>query len=57
MLVLAAAQPVRAEGIDVRGASLVAAEEGYYLEATFDIALSSVLEDALNKGVPLHFLV
>jgi hypothetical protein len=57
MLVLAAAQPARAQGIDVRGAALVAAEDGYYLEATFDIALTSVLEDALNKGVPLHFLV
>jgi hypothetical protein len=35
----------------------VAAEDGYYLEATFDIALTGALEEALNKGVPLHFLV
>ena len=38
-------------------AALVAAEDGYYLEATFEIALTRALEDALNKGVPLHFLV
>lgn len=48
---------VRADGIEVRGAALVAAEDGYYVEATFEIALTSALEDALNKGVPLHFLV
>ena len=56
-LALLAAHAARAEGIDVRGAALVAAEDGYYLEATFDIALTSALEEALNKGVPLHFLV
>jgi hypothetical protein len=57
ILVLPAVQPARAEGIEVRGAALVAAEDGYYLEATFEVALNSVLEDALHKGVPLHFLV
>ena len=46
-----------AEGIDVRSAALVPADDGYYLDATFDIALTNALEDALNKGVPLHFLV
>jgi hypothetical protein len=57
LFALVAAQPARAEGIEVRGAALVAAEDGYYLEATFDIALTNALEDALNKGVPLHFLL
>jgi hypothetical protein len=51
------ATATRAEGIEVRGAALVAAEEGYYVEATFEIALTGALEDALNKGIPLHFLV
>ena len=46
-----------ADGIEVRSAALVAAEDGYYVEASFEIALTSALEDALNKGVPLHFLV
>jgi len=56
-LSLLAAPVAQAEGIDVRHAALVAGEEGYYLEADFDIALNSTLEDALNKGVPLHFLL
>jgi hypothetical protein len=51
------ALPARAEGIIVRDATLVAAEEGYYLEADFEISLNSTLEDALNKGVPLYFLL
>ena len=46
-----------AEGIEVRHASLVAGEEGYYLEADFEIALNPTLEEALNKGVPLYFLL
>lgn len=46
-----------AEGIDVRNAALVAGEEGYFLEADFEITLNSTLEDALNKGVPLYFLL
>ena len=49
--------PAAAEGIEVKNAALVPAEDGYYLEATFDITLTSVLEAALHKGVPLHFLV
>src|SRR4030081_3155646 len=46
-----------AEGIDVRNAALVAGEEGYFLEADFEVVLNSTLEDALNKGVPLYFLL
>lgn len=50
-----AAVPARAEGIEVKRAALVAAEEGYFLEAEFDVALTHILEDALNKGIPLYF--
>lgn len=50
-----AAAPAHAQGIDVRRASLQNAEEGYVLEADFDIVLTHSLEDALNKGVPLYF--
>ena len=46
----------QAEGIEVRHAALVEGEEGHYLEADFEITLNTTLEDALNKGVPLHFL-
>ena len=48
---------VQAEGISVHRATLAAGEEGYYLEADFEIALNPTLEEALNKGVPLYFLL
>lgn len=51
------AAPAQADGIEVKKAALVAAEDGYFLEADFDIALTPTLEDALNKGVPLYFLL
>lgn len=54
---LALATLAHAEGIEVRNAALVAGEEGYFLEADFEISLNSTLEDALNKGVPLYFLL
>lgn len=55
VLASAAVPPARAEGIEVRKAALIAAEDGYYLEAEFDVALTHTLEEALNKGVPLYF--
>jgi hypothetical protein len=54
---VAVAAPVRAEGIEVQRAALVAVDDGYVLEADFEIALTATLEDALNKGVPLYFAV
>ena len=56
-LALFAAAAARADGIEVRSAALVSSEDGYYLEASFEIVLTNVLEEALSKGVPLHFLV
>lgn len=56
-LLLVMGAGARAEGIEVRNAALVAGEEGYFLEADFEIALNPTLEDALNKGVPLYFLL
>ena len=44
-----------ANGIEVRKAALLATEEGYVLEAEFDVGLTPTLEDALNKGVSLYF--
>ena len=57
VLLFLAAPAAQAEGIDVSRAALVAAEEGYFLEADFGVALNPTLEDALNKGVPLYFLL
>jgi Domain of unknown function (DUF4390) len=54
-LLVCAATPAAADGIEVKSAALVRAEEGYYLDAEFAITLTSTLEDALNKGVPLYF--
>ena len=47
----------QAEGIEVRHAALVTGEEGYFLEADFEIVLNATLDEALNKGVPLYFLL
>jgi len=52
---VASATPARADGIEVRKAALISAEDGYVLEAEFDVTLTHTLEEALNKGVPLHF--
>jgi hypothetical protein len=56
-LALAAAVPAEADGIEVRTATLAAAENGYYLEAEFNIKLTHTLEEALSKGIPLYFLL
>ncbi|HSQ02663.1 MAG TPA: DUF4390 domain-containing protein [Burkholderiales bacterium] len=56
-LALATAFSAHAQGIDVRRAAFYMAEDAYVLEAEFDIALTHTLEEALNKGVPLYFLL
>jgi hypothetical protein len=45
-----------ADRVEVKQAALRMNEEGWLLEADFDIALNPTLEGALNKGVPLYFL-
>jgi uncharacterized protein DUF4390 len=57
VFLLLAAPVAQAEGIEIRRAALVAGEEGYFLEADFEVALNPTLADALNKGVPLYFLL
>jgi len=52
---VALAAPARADGIEVRNAALISAEDGYVLEAEFGVSLTHTLEEALNKGVPLYF--
>lgn len=56
---LAAGSPLcaRADGIEVSKAALSAGEDSYVLEANFDIALTPTLEDVLNKGVSLYFVL
>ena len=57
VLLLALSVPAAAEGISVSSAAIVPAEDGYQLEASFDIQFSPRLEEAVNRGVPLYFIV
>src|SRR5205823_1497464 len=46
-----------AEGIDVRTTSIEPTDDGWQLQADFDIQFSPRLEEAVNRGVPLYFIV
>ncbi|MDO9188578.1 MAG: DUF4390 domain-containing protein [Sulfurimicrobium sp.] len=49
---------MRAEtGIQVKTAELDMVDEVYQLKADFEVNFSQAVEDALNKGVPLNFVV
>lgn len=41
----------------IRSAELAPTDSAYLLNADFDLAFSEEMETALNKGVPLHFLI
>jgi Domain of unknown function (DUF4390) len=56
-LAIVASVPAWAQGVEVKQAALNSTEEGYVVTAQFEIALTHTLEDALNKGVSLYFLV
>ena len=45
-----------AEGIAVKSVVLEAAEDGWSIDAEFDIQFSPRLEEAVNRGVPLYFV-
>lgn len=58
LALLACAIPARAaEGIEVRSALIEAVEDGWQLQAEFEISFSPRLEEAVNRGVPLYFVV
>ena len=46
-----------AEGIDVKAASVTPDEDGLHVDAQFDMQFSPRLEEAVNRGVPLYFVV
>jgi hypothetical protein len=58
-LVLAAFAPFAhaAEGIEVKSATLELSDDGWQVGAEFDIQFSPRLEEAVNRGVPLYFVV
>jgi len=51
------AAPVAADTITVKSAELFPEEDGYYLNAEFEFSLNPTLDEALQKGVPLYFLL
>src|SRR3972149_531938 len=45
-----------AEGITVNKAELRLSEDGYHLIASYDINLTFVVQQALERGIPLYFV-
>ncbi len=56
-IALVGPMPAQADAIEVKSAELHAEEDGYYLNAEFDFTLNPTLDEALQKGVPLYFLL
>ncbi|HEY7987083.1 MAG TPA: DUF4390 domain-containing protein [Methylophilaceae bacterium] len=56
-LLLLVAATVHAEGINVERAELQAEDETYQVNADFGITFSREVEEAINRGVTLNFLV
>ncbi len=56
-LLLMTASYVNAAGISVAHAELVPADDAYHLNADFEISFSRELEEAINKGIALNFLI
>lgn len=51
------ARPAHAEAVEFHDARLATRDEGWALEADFDIELPGRLEEAVNKGVALFFIL
>jgi hypothetical protein len=51
------AVPVRADGIPVKSAELRAIDGEVVLNAEFDFTLNPTLEEALQNGIPLYFVL
>ena len=54
---LACCTLARADSIFVQSVDLTPEDDEYYLSASFSIGLTPTVEEALNHGVPLYFLV
>jgi len=57
LLAAVSASAAQTHGIEVRRAIFVVTDEHYVLETDIDIVLSPPLEEALNKGISLYFLL
>jgi len=58
-LMLCLVQPfaARAEGVQLTSVKLEATEDGYQLNADFELQLANTLVETIRKGVPLYFVV
>jgi hypothetical protein len=56
-LLVAFAPAAHAEGIEINSAKINAADDGWQLDAQFDMQFSPRLEEAVNRGVPLYFVI
>lgn len=54
---LVAAPMASADGITLKSARVEAVEEGWQIDAEFDVQFSPRLEEAVNRGVPLYFVL
>ncbi len=57
LFVFAAPAAQAADGITVNSSALELTDDGWQLNAEFNIAFSPRLEEAVNRGVPLYFVV
>lgn len=57
LLAWASCLPAMAQGIAAKSARIAATADGYRLDAQFDIQFTPGLEEAVNRGLPLHFVV
>ena len=48
---------VQAEGISVTSATAEPADDGWNIDVVFDVQFTQRLEEAVNRGVPLYFVV
>lgn len=48
---------VKAEEISVKSAAIELTDEGYQLSATFEVAFTQTIEDAINRGLALPFII
>src|SRR5437868_2173998 len=46
-----------AQGIGVRNVAIEQVDDGWQLDAQFDLQLSPRIEEAVNRGVPLYFVI
>ena len=57
LMVAAFAPAAYAEGIEVRSVAIEPADDGWDLEAAFDVQFNPRLEEAVTRGVPLYFVI